>query len=104
MAERLLLFPQRPRSNTPSATPSEVATVPVGFSVVVGVTKTGPAVIVVGRVVGELSEDRLLIEDKLVEVRLLLVACELLVVVVVLGKDDPFIEFDGPVSISVPSA
>ena len=48
MAERLLLFPERPRSNTPSATPSKLATVPVGFSVVVGVTKTGPAVIVVG--------------------------------------------------------
>ena len=48
MAERLLLFPERPRSNTPSAIPSELATVPVGFSVVVGVTKTGPGVIVEG--------------------------------------------------------
>ena len=104
MAERLLLFPERPRSNTPSATPSKVATVPVGFSVVVGVTKTGPAVIVVGGVVDELSEDALLVEDKLVKVRLLLVVCELLVVVVVLERDDPFTEFDGPVSISVPSA
>ena len=52
----------------------------------------------------ELSEDTLLVEDKLVEVRLLLVACELLVVIVVLEKDDPFTVFDGPASISVPSA
>ena len=48
MAERLLLFPERPRSNTPSATPSALATVLVGFSAVVGITKTGPAVIVLG--------------------------------------------------------
>ena len=52
----------------------------------------------------ELSEDTLLVEDKLVEVRLLLVVCELLVVVVVLEGNDPVAEFDGPASILVPSA
>ena len=52
----------------------------------------------------ELSEDTLLVENKLVKVRLLLVVRELLVVVVVLEGDDPVAEFDGPTRILVPSA